>query len=63
MKIKIDREQCIGCGTCESICEEFFKLDKENKSNIKKNKQGELKEVGCAREAVKSCPTQCIRVE
>lgn len=63
MKIKIDREQCIGCGTCVSVCEEFFELDKENKSIVKKEKQGELKDVGCAEEAVVACPTQCIRIE
>jgi len=28
-KVHIDEEGCIGCGSCEEICPEVFKLDEE----------------------------------
>ena len=31
MRVTIDRDGCIGCGLCESICPEVFKLDEEGK--------------------------------
>jgi len=63
MKIKIDKEQCIGCETCCTMCGEFFEMDSNNKSSVKQEKQGELKDAGCSEEAAKACPVQCIRVE
>lgn len=30
----VNRETCIGCGTCESICPEVFRLDPEGKSEV-----------------------------
>jgi len=34
MKVTIDRENCIGCGACEAVCPEVFKLADEGKSSI-----------------------------
>jgi ferredoxin len=27
--VYIDEDECIGCGSCEEICPEVFKLDEE----------------------------------
>jgi len=34
MEIKVNKELCIGCGLCTSICREVFKLDQDGKSEI-----------------------------
>ncbi len=54
---KVDQETCIGCGTCESICPEVFKLDSSGKSQVKK---GAPQDLPCIKEAVEACPVQAI---
>ena len=29
-KVHIDEDACIGCGSCEEICPEVFKLDSDS---------------------------------
>ncbi|MCQ5377676.1 MAG: ferredoxin [Candidatus Methanomethylicia archaeon] len=52
---KIDRDLCIGCGTCASICPEMFELLPEGKSHV-------IKEEGpCDLQyVVESCPVSAI---
>ncbi|MEM5793620.1 MAG: ferredoxin [Candidatus Aenigmatarchaeota archaeon] len=59
VKIKHDRESCIGCGACASICPENWEMAKDGKSKPKKTT---LKEVGCNQEAADACPVGCITV-
>lgn len=58
-KIKVDKECCIGCGSCVAICPEVFELDDEGKSRAKVD---ELEEPGCAQQAAEACPASCINV-
>jgi len=53
--VKINRELCIGCGACQSICPEVFEIDDEAKAIIltKKNSL-------CIKEAIDSCPAEAI---
>ena len=60
MKIKIDKEKCIGCGSCEAVCPNFFKIDDEFKAYFKKNKG---KDESCIKEAIDICPVQAIEIE
>lgn len=58
MKIpKVDKDLCIGCGLCVSLCPEVFELGKDGKSEVK-NPSGpcDLKEV------VESCPVGAIEI-
>lgn len=59
MKILFDKEKCIGCGTCASICPDNWEI-KGDKASPKKK---EIKEVGCNQEAADSCPVQCIIIK
>lgn len=34
MEVKVNKELCIGCGLCTSICPKVFKLDAEGKSEV-----------------------------
>ena len=50
--VKVDKEKCIGCGACVSICPEAFEM-KDGKAHVK----GKGK---CAKEAADTCPVQAI---
>jgi ferredoxin len=71
MKVSIDREECIGCGVCEALCSEVFKLIDDGKSAIaEKYRKGSLAkgEVGedlssCVENARDSCPVEVIKTE
>lgn len=60
MKIKVDQDKCIGCGTCEALCPGCFEVI-EGKSQVKECDSGcgdyDLKEVA------ESCPTDAISIE
>lgn len=58
LKIKFEREKCIGCGTCTALCPENWEL----KGAKAKPKKIELEEEGCNREAEQNCPVNCIHV-
>jgi len=55
MTIKINKEMCIGCGMCESVCPEVFEMNDNSKAQIK-----EQKEIPCVKEAISNCPVQAI---
>lgn len=59
-KIKIDKEKCIGCGSCISICDNFY--IKDGKAHIKKEVITE-KEYDKNLEAAELCPTNAIIIE
>ena len=71
VKVRIDREECIGCGVCEALCAEAFHLIEDGKSSIteKYRKQdpghGEVGNdlVACVENARDSCPVSVIKTE
>lgn len=56
MTIKIDKEKCIGCGLCASICDEVFEMDKDGKAKVKVQKK-----IPCVKDAITSCPVEAIK--
>jgi ferredoxin len=58
-KIKVDREKCIGCGACVSICPASFEMF-EGKV---REKQKEVKKLTCEKDAAESCPVNAISVK
>jgi len=61
-KIILEREKCIGCGSCESLCPKYWKLADDGKINFLGPKE-EIEEIGCSQEAADACPAQCIIVQ
>jgi ferredoxin len=62
MRARVDRDACISCGLCESICLDVFELDDENISVVKVDPIPAEAEA-CAKEAEEECPTNAIHVE
>lgn len=74
-KVKLEREKCIGCGSCSALCPKYFELTDDGKSHIKgtdkkpaSQQGGEVEELEtakleCAESAAEACPTQCIHIE
>lgn len=57
--VTIDKETCIGCGACASICEEVFEI-KDGKAYVKKGQ--EKSKIPCVKEGADSCPVNAIKV-
>lgn len=62
MKAIVDREACIGCGLCESVCPEVFELDGENIAVVIVDVIPPESE-DSAIEAQDECPVSAITVE
>lgn len=58
MKVTVDEEKCIGCGTCEGLCPQCFTVE----NGISKVKAQECDSCDMV-ETSKSCPTGAIVVE
>ena len=61
MKIKIDTEKCIGCGSCVAVCPDCFEIGDDNKAHLIKE-QSSCNEF-CAKEAVDICSVDAIEAE
>ena len=55
--LKVDKNKCIGCGLCVSLCPEVFELGDDGKSNVKNAKACD--KCDC-KNAADSCPVSAI---
>ncbi len=62
MNLKVNKDKCIGCGQCVSLCEEVFDFDDDNLAKVKVNPVPENSEEE-ANTALESCPTGAIEEE
>lgn len=68
-KIILERQKCIGCGSCQAVCSKYWQMGDDGKTkllgsvNQGENFELEVTEVGCNKEAAEACPVQCIRIE
>ena len=63
MKFKVDKDLCIGCGACASICEEVFEITDDGYATAKDEEvtNDEIKENAIS--VLESCPTSAISEE
>jgi len=52
--VKVNKDLCIGCGACVSICPDGFEII-DGKAKIKDPK------AKCIKEAITSCPASAIK--
>jgi len=57
--MKVDKEKCIGCGLCVSLCPDVFEIGEDGKSQIIKGADLEKNEK-CIQEAKSGCPVSAI---
>jgi ferredoxin len=58
MQTTIDEEECIGCGSCEELCPEVFKMNEDKEKAEVILPEGGPKEY--IEEAIDTCPVSCI---
>lgn len=66
--IKLEREKCIGCGSCSAVCPKFFEMTDDGKSHLIGTEKKDIEEleapkIECAESALEACPVQCINIE
>lgn len=62
MQAIVDKNACIGCGVCPSVCPEVFKLDDDGLASAYVTPvPAEFEDM--ADEAADSCPVNAIRIE
>ena len=59
MSVAVDKNLCIGCGACASLCPNGFKLGEE----YGKAEPISQEDTECAQNAAKGCPVQAIDVK
>lgn len=57
LKIKIDKEKCIGCGTCVAMASKTFDMGSDNKAKLLEKAEDDDKTI---LQAAQSCPTLAI---
>ena len=55
MVIEVNKEKCIGCGLCASICKKVFEIKDDGKAHVKSQEN-----LPCVKEAIKNCPVGAI---
>ena len=69
-KIILERNVCIGCGSCQAVCPKYWEMADDSKVNLLGSQKTEdekynlkVKEIGCNQDAADTCPVQCIHIE
>ena len=63
IRVKVDKEKCIGCGLCISLVPEVFEMGEDGKSNVKMPEVKDENLINEVKRAAESCPTQAIIIE
>lgn len=62
MKPKVDKDTCVACGLCPSICPECFDMQDDGKAGAIVDEVPEGA-IDSAKEAEESCPVDAIEIE
>ena len=58
-KVSVDSSACVGCGLCEQLCPEVFKLNSEGIAEVRASecKQHDLSDIAS------QCPANAIKID
>ena len=56
----VDQDECTGCGLCEEICPEVFRMNEDDVSEVYAADGAPEDKI---QEAIDSCPVECIYLE
>ncbi len=59
MRVQVDQDLCISCGTCIDLCSDVFRWNEDEKAQAIEEEIPEELE-NDAHEAVENCPTSAI---
>jgi ferredoxin len=69
-KVILERNICIGCGSCQAVCPKYWEMADDAKVNLLGSQKTEnekyvleLEEAACNQQAEEACPVQCIHME
>ncbi len=62
MKAVVNKDLCIGCGLCPSICPEVFSMDDDGLA-VAIDEELDESVIDSAKEAEESCPVDAITVD
>ena len=56
----VDQEECTGCGLCEEVCPEVFRMNEDDVSEVYAAEGASEDKI---QEAIDGCPVECIHWE
>lgn len=59
MKVKVNKDVCIGCGACQAICPNVFEIGDDGHAEVKTDAVAE-EETANVQDAKESCPVGAI---
>ena len=62
MKVKVDKDLCIGCGACQALVPDVFEIGDDGLAEIKVAEVNDNLKEDTA-DAIDNCPTQAISEE
>ena len=68
-KVILERNICIGCGSCQAVCPKYWEMVDDGKVNLLNSQkledekyELEASDVACNQQAEEACPVQCIHI-
>ena len=62
MKVKVDKDLCIGCGACQALVPDVFEIGDDGLAEVKVSEVNDKLKEDTA-DAIDNCPTQAISEE
>jgi ferredoxin len=58
-RVEVDRDRCVGSGTCEALAPEVFEIDDDGVLAVLRSEPAG-DELAAVRDAVRQCPTHAL---